>query len=167
MYDKFEEFKKKVESKIEIQINNYNGEYNKFKKCPHCGIIWFKVKGCDSMVCGRRTKIKDSICGRFKNYIVYFLSGIIKIIINEFDSCNYGEDNEFYGLTQEEIEKNKIREKEGKVKINPKGCGKSIHWNEMEDVSEKVLNLLKKEVNLDNDDYYNGFMKASDYNDDL
>ena len=167
MYDKFEEFKKKVESRIEIQINNYNGEYNKFKKCPHCGIIWFKVKGCDSMVCGRRTKIRDSICGRFKNYIVYFLSGIIKIIINEFDSCNYGEDNEFYGLTQEEIEKNKIREKEGKVKINPKGCGKSIYWNEMEDVSEKVLNLLKKEVNLDNDDYYNGFMKASDYNDDL
>lgn len=73
----------------------------------------------------------------------------------------------FILLTQEEIEKNKIREKEGKVKINPKGCGKSIYWNEMEDVSEKVLNLLKKEVNLDNDDYYNGFMKASDYNDDL
>jgi len=73
----------------------------------------------------------------------------------------------FILLTQEESEKNKIREKEGKVQINPKGCGKSIYWNEMEDVSEKVLNLLKKEVNLDNDDYYNGFMKASDYNDDL
>lgn len=167
IYDKYEEFKKKVESKIEIQINNYNGEYNKFKKCPHCGIIWFKVKGCNSMVCGRRTKISDSICGRFKNYVVYFLSGIIRITISEFDSCNYGEDNEFYGLTQEEIKKNKIREKEGKVKINPKGCGKSICWNQMEDVSENVLNLLKKEINLDNDDYYNGFMKASDYNDDL
>lgn len=82
IYDKYEEFKKKVESKIEIQINNYNGEYNKFKKYPHCGLIWFKVKGCDNMTCGRRTFIKDSICGRFKNYIFNLLSGKIKMTIN-------------------------------------------------------------------------------------
>ena len=37
----------------------------------------------------------------------------------------------------------------------------------MEDVSEEVLKKLKKEINLDNNDYYNGFMKACDYNDDL
>ena len=119
------------------------------------------------MVCGRRTKISDSIIGRFKNYIVNFLSGIIKITISESDSNCYGEDNEFFGLTSEEIEKNKIREIQGKIKITPKGCGQSISWNEMEDVSENVLNLLKREINVDNDDYYNGFMKACDYNDDL
>ena len=167
IYDKFEEFKKKVESNMEIKINNYNGEFNKFKKCPHCGIIWFKVKGCDSIVCGKRTKIKDSICGRFKNYIVHFLSGIIKITINESDSNDSSGDYEFYGLTKEETEENKKREKEGKVLIKPFGCGQSTNWCQMEDVSEEVLKKLKKEINLDNNDYYNGFMKACDYNDDL
>jgi len=130
IYDKFEEFKKKVKSKMEC---------NKFKKCPHCGIIWFKDNSCDSIVCGRRTKIRDSICGRS----------------SESDSKNYGEDNEFYGLTKEEIEKNNIREKEGKVKIKPIGCGQSLSWNQMEDVSEQVLNILKREINHDNVDYYN------------
>jgi hypothetical protein len=40
-------------------LNNFNGEFNKFKKCPHCGLIWFKVVGCDSVQCGKRTGIKD------------------------------------------------------------------------------------------------------------
>ncbi len=57
IYDKFQEFKEKVEKQYEIKINNYNGEFNKFKKCPHCGLIWFKEKGCDNMICGSRTKI--------------------------------------------------------------------------------------------------------------
>ena len=56
IYDKFEEFKKKVESNMEIKINNYNGEFNKFKKCPHCGIILLKVKDPDSIECGKRLK---------------------------------------------------------------------------------------------------------------
>ena len=119
------------------------------------------------MTCGRRTSIKDSIIGRFKNYIVNFLSGKIRITINEYNSNNYGEDNEFYGLTQKEKELNIIREKEGKIKINPKGCGKNLNWAEMEDVSDEVIKKLKKEINLDSEDYYNGFMKACEYSDDL
>ena len=119
------------------------------------------------MTCGRRTFIKDSICGRFKNYIVNLLSGKIKITINENEPNNYGNDNEFYGLTEQEKEKNKIREKEGKIKIEPRGCGKNINWNEMEDVSEEVLKILKKGINLDSEDYYNGFMRTCDYSDDL
>ena len=94
--DKYEEFKKKVESKIEIQKNNYNGEYNKFKKCPHCG---------------------------------------------------------FYGLTEQEKEKNIIKEKEGKIKINSKECGKNLNMNEMDDVLEEALKILKKGINLDSEDY--------------
>ena len=162
IYDKFQEFKNKVESQYEIKINNYNGEFNKFKKCPHCGLIWFKVKGCDSMTCGRRTKIRDTIFGRFKNYIVNFLSGKIRIIISENSPDNYGEDNEFYGLTPEEINENKKREIQGKVKISPQGCGMNLNWNQMEDCSEQVIKILKKDLNIDKEDYYNGFLLISE-----
>jgi len=162
IYDKFQEFKNKVESQYEIKINNYNGEFNKFKKCPHCGLIWFKVKGCDSVICGRRTKIRDTIFGRFKNYIVNFLSGKIRIIISENSSDNYGEDNEFYGLTPEEINENKRREIQGKVKISPQGCGMNLNWNQMEDCSEQVIKILKKDLNIDKEDYYNGFLLISE-----
>lgn len=73
----------------------------------------------------------------------------------------------FYGLTEQEKEKNIIREKEVKIKINSKECGKNLNMNEMEDVSEEALKILKKDINLDSEDYYNGFMRTCDYSDDL
>ena len=45
IFKEFNEFRKQIESQIEIKSSNYNGEYNRFKKFPHCGIIWFKIKG--------------------------------------------------------------------------------------------------------------------------
>ena len=52
---------------------------NRYKRCPYCHTIWFKIKGCNSMKCGNRTKLKDIFTGRFKNYIVKFFNGIFKI----------------------------------------------------------------------------------------
>lgn len=88
IFNEFNEFRKQIESKIQISSTTYNGEYNRFKKCPHCGIIWFKVIGCNSVQCGKRTKVTDKIVGRYKNYIVNFKDN--KIIIQSKD---LGEDN--------------------------------------------------------------------------
>ena len=41
IYNEFNEFRKQIESTIKISSTTYNGEYNRFKKCPLCGIIWF------------------------------------------------------------------------------------------------------------------------------
>ena len=90
------------------------------------------------------------------------MSGKIRIIISENSPDNYGEDNEFYGLTPEEINENKKREIQGKVKISPQGCGMNLNWNQMEDCSEKVIKILKKDLNIDKEDYYNGFLLISE-----
>ena len=71
-YNDFEDFRKYIESKLEVKLNNYNGEYNKFKKCPNCGLIWFKVLGCDYVQCGKRTRAIDKFYGIYKNYKVTF-----------------------------------------------------------------------------------------------
>ena len=81
VFNEFNEFRKIIESQIELKSSNYNGEFNRFKKCPHCGMIWFKIIGCDSIVCGTRTKIEDKIIGKYKNYIVTYLNN--EIIIKE------------------------------------------------------------------------------------
>ena len=78
----YENFRKKVEKSIEIKINNYNNEFYRFKKCPHYGTIWFKVKGCDSILCGKRINIRDKFYGRFKKYIVSFINNIINFKID-------------------------------------------------------------------------------------
>ena len=80
IFNEFNEFRKQIESQIEIKSSNYNGEYNRFKKCPHCGIIWFKIKGCDSVQYGKRTKTTDKIVGKYKNYTVRYING--KIVIH-------------------------------------------------------------------------------------
>ena len=162
IFNEFDDFRKKVESEIEVKLNNYNGEYNKFKKCPHCGQIWFKIKGCNSVICGRRSNIVDKIIGRYKNYEVIYENK--QIIINwddfgeKFDKNKKYSDHEFTGLTKEEENENIIREQKGMIKIKPVGCGRNLNWNEMEDCSEEVINHLKEIVV---DDYFSGFLEIS------
>jgi hypothetical protein len=77
IYHQFDEFRIKTEREIEINLSNYNGETNRFKQCPHCGLIWFKIVGCDGRTkCGNRDKIRDKFCGIYKDYVVK-----LKIII--------------------------------------------------------------------------------------
>ena len=186
VFNEFNEFRKIIESQIELKSSNYNGEFNRFKKCPHCGTIWFKIIGCDSIVCGTRTSIEDKIIGKYKNYTVTYLNNEIiikesqqegKDEINEVRDINEVEDNisfdhdydnedgfdfndnEFFGLTNNEKEENFERIKNGKIKIKPLGCGKTCNWSEMEDCSEEVIKKLK-EISID--DYDSGIFNISE-----
>ena len=163
IYNEFDEFRKIIENDLNIKLNNYNGEYNKFKKCPYCGTIWFKIKGCNNVVCGNRTKIKDRILGKYKDFEIIFENKTIIINWDDFgeDDKKKGKtykDNVFNGLTEEEKNENEYRELNGRVKINPIGCGKPLKWGEMEDCSEEVIKKLK---DISPDDYYSGFYDVS------
>ena len=217
IFNEFDEFRKQIESKIEIKSSNYNGEYNRFKKCPHCGLIWFKIKGCDSVQCGKRSKVTDKIVGKYKKYTVKFINNkiiissenlgndddIIKkniinnninfrmpkdlempmkrnVIINRIEPENNRlinnnkekeeehievkkeeeiNEDEFIGLTKKEKIENEEREKNGKIKINPLGCGRNLDWKEMEDCSDEVIKKLKE---IAVDDYYSGLLKINE-----
>jgi hypothetical protein len=146
IFNKFNEFRMEVQSQIKIQSNNYNNEFNKFKRCPHCGQIWFKIKGCNSMVCGKRSTLKDKICGRYKNYIVEYIGKKIKISCNEKENNDFGDDSEIVGLTEDEKKKNITLESQGKVKISPVGCGKPFKWNDnlVNDCTDEILRKLNE-----------------------
>ena len=96
IFNEFNSFRIEIQTLIKLQTNNYNNEYNRYKKCPHCREIWFKIKGCDNMVCGRRITLKDKICRRVKNYIVEYSNKIIKIFWNEKENRDFGNDNEIF-----------------------------------------------------------------------
>ena len=217
IFNEFDEFRKQIESKIEIKSSNYNGEYNRFKKCPHCGLIWFKIKGCDSVQCGKRSKVTDKIVGKYKKYTVKFINNKIiissenlgndddiikkniinnninfrmpkdlempmkrKVIINRIEPENNRlinnnkekeeehievkkeeeiNEDEFIGLTKKEKIENEERKKNGKIKINPLGCGRNLDWKEMEDCSDEVIKKLKE---IAVDDYYSGLLKINE-----
>ena len=110
----FNSFTKQVQTTLKAENSNYEDNYkehnNRYKKCPHCGTIWFKVKGCNGMQCGRRTRLKDIFSGRFKNYLVKFCKGVFNIItLDDKKVDDMGQDTEHYGLFPDEIEKNKNR----------------------------------------------------------
>lgn len=151
IFVEFDGFTKKVQNALKAENANYdnNQDNKRYKKCPFCGIIWFKVKGCNSMQCGRRTKLKDIFIGTFKNYIVRFFKGIFRISIRENrESLDIGKDCEVFGLTEEEKQQN--RDRRGKCQIKPVGCGRNINWNEMEDVTD-LINRQVKEIIVDFD----------------
>ena len=164
IFNEFDEFRKKIESQIEIKSSDYNGEYNRFKKCPHFGIIWFKIIGCNSIICGNRTKAEDKIVGKYKKYTVTYANN--KAVI---ESEEQGEDlqkknkkkviSEILGLTSSEKAENEDREKKGKIKINPVECGKPSKWEEMEDFSDEVIKKLKE---IAVDDYYSKLIDIND-----
>ena len=146
----FNSFSKQAQTGLKAEFANYdNGDNNnRYKKCPHCNTIWFKVKGCNSMPCGRRTKLKDIFMGRFKNYIVKFIKGKIEVLTNEkTKEMDAGTDSEFVGLTEEEKQFNEGN-REGKSKIYPQGCGASLDWTQMEDVTDEI-NKKVTEISLD------------------
>ena len=152
IFNDFNGFTKQVQSALKAETANFdNGEHNnRYKRCPHCGTIWFKVKGCNSMPCGRRTKLRDIFLGRFKNYIVKFTHGIFKInTLSDASDKDAGQDSEFVGLTEEEKKLNMNRN--GKSLIQPQGCGRQLDWTIMEDVTE-LINKKITEISMDSYD---------------
>jgi hypothetical protein len=151
IYHDFEEFRIKAEREMDICLTNYKGETNRFKKCPFCGLIWFKITGCDGKVkCGNRDKIRDKFFGYYKDYIVKYENKILTIINNDINQKNKESSSEFNGLTDDEIQKNILLRKNGETLIKPLGCGNWIVWRDMEDVTENVNVILK---NIPNTDY--------------
>lgn len=143
LYEPFNKITERFEKEMKTESLSFNsGDDNRYKKCPNCGRIWFKVKGCNSMKCGNRTKKKDIFFGRFKTYLVSFTGKIFRIITLKDEQVDSGIDNEFYGPTQDENEKNKFRGL--KHQIIPEGCGSNLNWSTLEDVTDKVNEELKR-----------------------
>jgi len=159
IFNEFNEFRKSIESQIEIESTSYNKEYNRFKKCPHCGIIWFKIIGCNEVVCGNRTTIEDKIIGKYKEYDVRYENNKVIISSKTIRNKIKRKGDEFISLTEEEKIENLKREKEGKIAIKPLGCGRKLNWKKMEDCTEEVISKLK-EICID--DYYSSLLDISE-----
>ncbi len=152
IFHSFEDFRIKAEREIEVNISNYEGQINQFKKCPHCGLIWYKIVGCNGRTkCGNRDRIRDKFYGIFKDYIVKYENNNLEIEKIDVNQKEKFKGTEFTGLTSDEIEKNNRLQNEGKPLIQPLGCGNWIEWKEMEDVTEKVNQELQKIYNSDYD----------------
>jgi len=150
------DFKELIEKDgIMTQLFVFNGQYNTFKKCPHCKQIWFLYSGCPNTVCGNRTTIRDLYNGIFKNYKVSFDGE--KIVITNEQKENKYDDKDFqgqslnYGLTSKETEENKTRPQNKKALIKPAGCGATLNWTNCEDATEEAMKILN-EISLD--DYF-------------
>lgn len=152
IFNDYDSFRKEAELELEIQSTNFNGDLNRYKKCPHCGEIWFRIKGCSGIICGRRSLLKDKIWGFFKNYIVSFSNKKLTYTTSEQNSNQLeGKDEELVGLSENEKSKNIQLAKEGKQIIAPRGCGRSLNWDEMEDVTDFVNRELKSISSTDYD----------------
>ena len=161
LYD-FKEFIRILEiSKIvdkQYIINKDKNESTFFKRCPYCGLIWLKIYGSDTFICGKRTFIKDLLYkGIFKKYIVKYDGNKIDIEVSQIQKneniiSNFKSEPFDCGLSEEEVEKNKIRAQNNKKLIKPLGCGNKFLWRYCEDVTEFVEKFLN-EISLSN--YYN------------
>lgn len=100
--------------------------YNFIKQCPYCGLVWYKVLGCDTLTyCGEFPERDDE---RFEPKTMKF-----KI--------------EFHGSEVEVINQSNLLEiiKRSEFDKKPpktKGCGKRIAWNNLYPLSKDLLKEL-------------------------
>lgn len=141
---KFSSFKKMVIDEIRVESSVYGVSDAKpgFRRCS-CGLIWFRVYGCSSIVCGKRSLSKDFSNHNFYNYVIQWVGETLRIEKKEDAVSVKFSDKEFIGLTPEEIKENEEREKAKRKHINPVGCGKRMDWKDMEDVTGSVVEQLK------------------------
>lgn len=140
----FSSFKQMVMRSIKIDNVVYNGDTTaRYKRCP-CGLIWFRVYGCDSITCGRRSVSGDYSNNKFYNFSITWTGSKLEIkqIVTEPTNIRYTE-TDLIGLSEKEKILNADIGKTGKVLISPIGCGKNSKWKEMEDVTDLVLLELK------------------------
>ena len=155
--EELKDFKEKVEKDgIMTQLFVSDGKYNTFRKCPHCGLIWFLYTGCINTKCGKRTTKKDLYNGIFKNYKVTFDGENIIITKNQeekkYDSIALQENVYDCGLSPKEVEENKTRTQNNKIPIKPVGCGATLVWSECPDATEEAEKILN---DISMSDYYN------------
>ncbi len=119
------------EQKYKLELDSLERDVNKFKRCPNCGIIWLIESGCQNMICGERSYIKNN---RFLNYRLTEKK--------EKENNNVIIEKKWSGLSEEEKLKNKKRGI-GKALIQPLGCGMKLQLNEMEDVYDQIPKEFK------------------------
>ncbi len=159
---------------INIQLtpfysNTFQDLY-RFKKCPYCGIIWFKIDGNNCITCGRRAFIKELLYGEnLKNYVIEYKDG--KIIVSESEkneirkyiktNLHYYKpafsqkiiDGKLDMLLDEEKRRNEKLLKINRTLIQPIGCGNRFKWNEVEDITEEIKKFLGTRI----EDYLTDF----------
>lgn len=163
IFHDFDEFRVKAEKEMDICLTNYKGEINRFKKCPHCGTIWFKISGCDGTTkCGERNSVKDRFYGNYKDYNVKYENKQLTITNNNINQNQILSGNGISGLSQAEAQENNNRIINGKHLIEPKGCGNYITWRDMEDVTDKVNEILKDIPNNDYDIKFKEILKKEE-----
>ncbi len=134
IFNDFKGFEQKCKLELDTLQEKVKGDDNKYKRCPNCGIIWLIESGCQNLICGERSNIKD------KRFCYYYNNG--KIEKYKTDNNNKVIEKKWTGLSQEEKLENKKRGI-GKALIQPLGCGMKLQLNEMEDVTNQIPKEFK------------------------
>lgn len=129
----------KFEGEMKVESTNFDSNdknNNRYKRCPNCGIIWFKIKGRNYIKWENRTKRINIFYRIFKTYIVKFTRKFFNIITLKDEQVDTQIDNEFFRPTEEEKTQNLNRV--FKHKIVPEGCGIYLNLGTLEDVTNIV-----------------------------
>jgi hypothetical protein len=72
-----------VEKNMSYKINDQSDPRNMIKKCPYCGLIWFKIEGCDGETTCGNLPSKPYDCRSYQNktFFKYRSSWLIRLKI--------------------------------------------------------------------------------------
>lgn len=130
-----DEFVEKVYPLMSYNLFDNQDPRNLIKRCPHCGLIWFKVEGCDGeTTCGNQvSSFYDTCVGTAFNYVLKMIDG--KRVVEKKPM----KPNQLV-----EQDKNTVSTSTKKV-----GCGRTIVWKDLPKLEDELILELFKVKTID------------------
>ncbi|KAM3137905.1 hypothetical protein pb186bvf_009986 [Paramecium bursaria] len=120
----------RIQQKMLIKADH---PYNFIRQCPHCGLIWMKVSGCDGeTTCGAFSSQDDLISRQpfSSNVSLKYENEQLQMIIKETEK-----------IEKQKLQQ-KIKEQQNQNQSKNKGCGNKIIWKDMRLPIELMKELL-------------------------
>jgi small GTP-binding protein len=163
-----DEFVEKVAPLMSYNLFDNQDPRNLIKRCPYCGLVWFKTEGCDGITTCGNNKFENRTtltCKAFWKYQLTRIAGILtweKNQINEkncdvfnenrnvdeipvdFRNIPLGRDIQRFQSMLELLNK-RINDKKSKQV----GCGKEFKWSDLPKIEDELILELFKVKTID------------------
>jgi hypothetical protein len=128
-----DEFVEKVVQLMSYNLFDNKDPRNLIKRCPHCGLIWFKTEGCDgSTTCGQRVS----------NYYDISAKVIFKYVLKRINGKLEWEKN---SMKESSVKQSKIADSNSKQV----GCGRKFVWSRLPKLEDELILELFKVKTID------------------
>jgi hypothetical protein len=139
---------------LSFDIRNPNDIRNLIRKCPHCGLIWWKVYGCDGKTsCGNRPK--DAPHDHDRSFVARFVFTLVagKLVYRKTYATTRPPVSSSSSSSSPSSSSSSSQPCAGAVALSPAGCGRDFVWKDTDILARSEIDRIMRVLGMSYDDF--------------